>query len=101
MQRYRHYLAGTWNNGPWTVTLGNNFSSGYEDEYQNADGSIRNVAAWGTWDLYARWTGVKNLAIVAGITNLFNNTPPTTNQQDYFQVGYDPTSSTRWAVCTT
>ena len=49
-----------------------------------------NVDSWGTWDLYARWTGVKNLALVAGITNLFNNTPPTTNQQDYFQVGYDP-----------
>ena len=32
VQRYRHYLAGTWQNGPWTVTLGNNFSSGYDDE---------------------------------------------------------------------
>jgi iron complex outermembrane receptor protein len=91
VQRYRHYLSGTWNSGPWTVTLGNNYSSGYEDEYTNADGSIRNVAAWSTWDLYARWTGVKNLALVAGITNLFNNTPPTTNQQDYFQIAYDPT----------
>src|SRR4029450_2750537 len=28
VQRYRHYLSGTWNNGPWTVTLGNNYSSG-------------------------------------------------------------------------
>ena len=91
VQRYRHYLAGTWNNGPWTVTLGNNYSSGYEDEYLNADLTVRNVAAWATWDLYARWTGVKNLALVAGITNLFNNPPPTTNQTDYFQVGYDPT----------
>ena len=59
------------------------------------------MAAWGTWDLYGRWTGVKNLAIVAGVNNLFNNTPPTTNQDHYFQVGYDPTSRTRWAVCTT
>jgi iron complex outermembrane receptor protein len=90
VQRYRHYLAGTWNNGPWTATIGNNFSSGYEDEYTNADGSIRNVAAWSTWDLYLRWTGIKNLALVGGITNLFNNTPPTTNQQDYFQIGFDP-----------
>ena len=89
-QRYRHYLSGTWNYGPWTVTLGNNYSSGYEDQFFNADGSIRNVAAWSTWDLYARWTGVKNLALVAGITNLFNNTPPTTNQRSYFQVGFDP-----------
>ena len=90
VQRYRHYLAGTWKNGPWTVTLGNNYSSGYEDKFPDADGNIRNVAAWSTWDLYARWTGVKNLALVAGITNLFNNTPPTTNQGQYFQVGYDP-----------
>jgi iron complex outermembrane receptor protein len=90
VQRYRHYLAGTWNNGPWTATLGNNYSSGYEDMATNADGSIRDVAAWGTWDLYTRWTGIKNLALVAGITNLFNNTPPTTNQVYYFQVGFDP-----------
>jgi iron complex outermembrane recepter protein len=90
VQRYRHYLSGTWGYGPWTVTLGNNYSSGYSDEFTNADGSIRNVAAWSTWDLYARWTGVKNLALVAGITNLFNNTPPTTNQIDWFQKGYDP-----------
>ena len=90
VQRYRHYLSGTWASGPWTVTLGNNYSSGYSDEFTNADGSIRNVAAWSTWDLYARWTGIKNLALVAGITNLFNNTPPTTNQQDWFQIGYDP-----------
>ena len=58
--------------------------------FLDADGNIRNVAAWTTWDLYARWTGVKNLALVAGITNLFNNAPPTTNQGQYFQVGYDP-----------
>ena len=91
VQRYRHYLAGSWMSGPWTVTLGNNYSSGYEDEYTNADGSIHKVAPWGTWDLYGRWTGVKNLALVAGITNLFNNQPPVTNQQTYFQMGYDPT----------
>ena len=89
--RYKHYLFASWNNGPWTATLGNNFQSGYEDQYQNADGTVRNVDSWGTWDLYARWTGVKNLALVAGVNNLFNNVPPTTNQQDYFQVGYDPT----------
>jgi iron complex outermembrane receptor protein len=91
VQRYRHYLSGSWNSGPWTVTVGNNYSSGYEDEYTNADGSTHNVAGWGTWDLYGRWTGVKNLALVLGITNLFNNQPPVTNQQDYFQIGYDPT----------
>ena len=90
VQRYRHYLAGMWQNGPWTVTLGNNFSSGYDDQFTNADGSVRHVDSWGTWDLYTRWTGVKNLALVAGITNLFNNTPPTTNQLDYFQIGFDP-----------
>jgi len=90
VQRYRHYLSGTWASGPWTMTLANNYSSGYSDEFTNADGSIRNVAAWSTWDLYLRWTGIKNLALVGGITNLFNNTPPTTNQIYWFQVGYDP-----------
>ena len=76
--------------GPWTATLGNNYSSGYEDQVADADGLIRHVAAWSTWDLYARWTGIRNLALVAGVTNLLNNTPPTTNQFSSFQVGYDP-----------
>jgi iron complex outermembrane receptor protein len=90
VQRYRHYLSGTWTFGPWTATLGNNYSSTYEDAFLNPDGSIRKVAAWSTWDLYLRWTGIKNLALVGGITNLFNNTPPTTNQLASFQIGYDP-----------
>jgi outer membrane receptor protein involved in Fe transport len=58
--------------------------------FTNAEGSIRHVAAWSTWDLYVRWTAIKNLALVGGITNLFNNTPPATNQSATFQVGYEP-----------
>ena len=78
--------------GPWTVTLGNNYSSGYEDMFPDADGNIRNVAAWSTWDLYARWTGVKNLALVAEHrSNLFNNTRrrPRT-RANTSRIGYDP-----------
>ena len=70
--------------------------------FTNADGSVRHVDSWGTWDLYTRWTGVKNLALVAGITNLFNNTPPTTNQFANFQSRVTkPRSPARWVGCTT
>ena len=90
------------NTGRGPSTLGNNFSSGYDDEIPNPDGSVRHVDSWGTWDLYTRWTGIKNLALVAGITNLFNNTPPTTNQVDNTSsAATTPRSSALWVGFTT
>ena len=42
------------------------------------------------WDLTGTWTGVRGLSITAGVLNLFNETPPFSNQGSTFQVGYDP-----------
>lgn len=89
--RYKHLLTGSWQSGPWIVTLSNNYQSGYEDQYTDAEGNIVNVSPWSTWDLFVRWSGVKNLVLTAGINNLANREPPVTNQQQYFQIGYDPT----------
>jgi iron complex outermembrane receptor protein len=42
-------------------------------------------------DLAFMYKGVKNLTLIAGITNVFDHAPPYTRTADYFQVGYDPT----------
>jgi iron complex outermembrane receptor protein len=89
--QYKHLLSATWAMSAWTVTLNNNYQHSYDDQDPDLDGSVRVVHAWSTFDLYARWTGVKNLAVVAGVNNLFNRQPPSSNQNQYFQVGYDPT----------
>ena len=41
--------------------------------------------------LSGSWSGLKNWTFSAGVKNLFNTNPPTTNQAEAFQLGYDPT----------
>ena len=37
------------------------------------------------------YTGFKNWKLTLGVKNLFDTDPPFTNQQNTFQLGYDPT----------
>ncbi len=48
------------------------------------------VGGYSVWDLTGTWQGVKGLSITAGVLNLFNETPPFSNQGSTFQVGFDP-----------
>ena len=91
VQRYRHYLVryvATTGRGPSRSATTSRAATTTSTRMPTVRSVTWMPGAPGTCT--ARWTGVKNLALVAGITNLFNNTPPTTNQQDYFQIGYDP-----------
>ncbi len=87
--RYRQVLNLGWQQGAWLVNLINRYSRGYEDQnfvdpqYYNRVGSVN------TWDLAATWTGVKNLSVTAGLTNLFNQDPPFSNTSSSTQVGFD------------
>lgn len=38
----------------------------------------------------ASYSGFKNLVLTLGVKNLLDTDPPATNQQNTFQVGYDP-----------
>ena len=89
ISRYRQILNLGWQQGAWLVNLINRYSRGYTDQnfvepqYYNQVGSVN------TWDLAATWTGVKNLSVTAGFTNLFNQEPPFSNSSNGSQVGYD------------
>jgi len=89
VSRYRQVLNLGWQQGVWLVNLINRYSRGYEDQnfvdpqYYNRVGSVN------TWDLAATWTGMKNLSVTAGLTNLFNQDPPFSNTGSTTQVGYD------------
>jgi iron complex outermembrane receptor protein len=89
--RYKSISTLGWELGPWNASLTYNFQSAYEDSFPKADGSKKVVSDYDTFDLYARWTGIKNLVISGGVRNLFDRDPPKTNQGSYFQVGFDPT----------
>jgi iron complex outermembrane receptor protein len=102
--RWKSYQSVSWDNGPWTVVLGNSYQSSYTDaacDLQNvtddADcvaaaggGRKREVSSMSLWDAQVVWKGFKNLALTLGAKNILDTDPPHTNQANSFQAGFDP-----------
>jgi iron complex outermembrane receptor protein len=97
IQRWRHRLSFDWDNGPYTLTLANQFSSGYTDQNTTYDPSSntalpsRRVSAYSLWDMTGSWKIDKRLKLRVGVLNLANTAPPYSNQAYYFLATYDPT----------
>ena len=89
--RYKQVLSLNWDYGPYNAGLYYNWSSSYEDQNPNAAGNTRRVGAYETWDLTSSYTAFKSVKVTLGIRNLLDRAPPFSNQNAYFQVGYDPT----------
>lgn len=83
--RWQHTLTGTWSIGPWATSLGQRFKGGYTDQ----DG-VNQVGSYSIFDVSVTWTGVKNLAVTAGINNILDTDPPLSVQNTTFQRGFDP-----------
>jgi iron complex outermembrane recepter protein len=96
--RWHHYLTADWNQGPWDVSVAQNFQSSYTDLLgTNEDPTIpgfkeRIVGSYTTVDLAVAWSGIPHLRLSVGARNALNKDPPYTNAggQDFFQSGYDP-----------
>jgi iron complex outermembrane receptor protein len=87
--RWRHFLSSTLNADTQRYTLGLRYISGYTDENVQTDvnNTVRSYmvvdAGWG-------YTGIKNMNLGIVVKNLFNTSPPFSNQGATFQQGYDP-----------
>jgi len=102
--RWKSYQTVSWDNGPWSVVLGNSYQSSYTDAqcdftdtHADADcelaaggGLKRTVSSMSLWDLQTSWKGIKNVTLTLGAKNLLDTNPPKTNQQNSFQLGFDP-----------
>ncbi|MES2126593.1 MAG: TonB-dependent receptor, partial [Pseudomonadota bacterium] len=88
--RWRHNAAVRWTDGPWTATLSQRYSGGYEDQNMVADQYKQRVKAYSVWTLSASYSGFKKLTLSGGIKNLLNTDPPFSNQTPNTQTGYDP-----------
>ena len=102
--RWKSYQTVSWDNGPWTVVLGNSYQSSYTDaqcdftdthsdpdcEAAAGGGLKRTVSSMSLWDLQTTWKGFKNLQLTLGARNLLDTNPPKSNQQNSFQLGFDP-----------
>lgn len=97
IQKWRHRISFGWDNGPFNLTLANQYSSGYTDQnttYDPVSGTLlpsRRVSAYSLWDLTGSWAISKQLKVRAGVLNLLDKDPPFSNQAYYFLAGYDPT----------
>jgi iron complex outermembrane receptor protein len=96
VQRWRHTITLDWDNGPYSASLSNTYSSGYDDQnsaINTDDGSVvkaNRVKAYTLWDMSGAYAVSKQFKLRAGIQNLFNTSPPYSNQAYFFLSGYDP-----------
>ncbi len=88
--RLKTYATVGWDYGAWNVTLANSYQSSYIDWQTDFDGNERRVGSMSLWDLQGSYAGFKNTTLTVGVKNLFDTNPPVTNQQNTFQLGFDP-----------
>jgi iron complex outermembrane recepter protein len=88
--RYKQYASVTWDQGPWSATVANTYQSDYTDYQVDIDGNLRKVSSMSLWDLKGSYTGFKNWTLSLGVRNVFDTNPPLSNQQNTFQLGFDP-----------
>ncbi len=86
---WRHTASANYENGPWGVTLQQNFQDSYNDFNANITQTPRSVGIYETWDVQARYQGVKNVTLTLGAKNLTDRDPPYTNAGGQFAAGYD------------
>lgn len=72
--------------GSWDLSTRVTTQDGYED-YDTTS----HVKSYSLVDAQVSYKGFKSLSLTAGVKNLLNTKPPVSVQQDYFQVGFDPT----------
>ena len=89
ISRYRQVLSLGWQQGAWLANLVNRYARGYHDQNAVDPQFTNRVGAVNTWDLALTWIGLKNTSITAGVTNLFDQDPPFSNQDTGPPSGYD------------
>ncbi|MCE4556614.1 TonB-dependent receptor [Pelomonas cellulosilytica] len=89
VQRWRHTASVDYDIGPLSFTLSNSYLSRYTDQHIIGKDD-RKVAAYSLWNLSAAWEASKALTLRAGVQNLFDKSPPFSQQAWFFLSGYDP-----------
>jgi iron complex outermembrane receptor protein len=90
--RWKHNASATWENGPYAVTLLQNYQQAYTDVLANlvpTSSVHRKVDAYQTFDLQLAYAGFKNTKLALGVKNMFDRDPPYTNLTSNFLGGYD------------
>ena len=86
--RFRHRTELLWNVTGWEASAAYNWQSHYDDAT-----APNIVGVYETVDLGLSYTGIKNLSLSARVKNVLDKSPPSSNQNSYFSVGFDPANS--------
>ncbi len=85
--RWRHTANVAWKGTDWFVQLSQRYQSKIVDQNLPAvlgtTLSPRDVAAYTQYNLLVKYTGIKNMGLSLGVSNLFNVQPPLTNHNGY------------------
>ena len=86
--RWRHTAFVAWQNAEWMTQLSQRYQSSIRDQNLAATTGAgtsgpRDVAAYTQYNLLVKYTGIKNVGISVGVSNLFNAQPPLTNHTAY------------------
>lgn len=84
--RFKQNYTLDWDTSAWAGSLRYFRQSGYRDYDEKS-----HVPHYDLWSLQGQYKGIKNTIITVGVLNLFDKKPPSTVQEDYFQVAFDPT----------
>ena len=90
LPRYKQYVSLGWDSGPWAATVAQTYQSGYVDVQTDGNDNPRRVSSMSLFDVQGSYTGFRHLTLTLGVKNVFDTNPPQTNQQNTFQLGYDP-----------
>jgi len=99
--RWQHLFTFDWSSGIWGAGLSNHFLSSYKD-YAYASGTPYNstapvagqsqltVGSYSIWNIYGSVKPIRPLTVLVGIRNLFDTTPPFSNQEADWQASFNP-----------
>ncbi len=78
---WKHTASVTWSQGPWSSTLSQHYTAGYQSERDGFGAGFTSplapsrVDSYTLFNLTGTYTGFKNLTITAGIRNLLDTKP--------------------------
>lgn len=90
--RWKHNASVSYDMGPFSASLSQNYQKGYTDVLGNrapAGSAPRKVDAYQTFDTQVTYTGFRATRLTLGVKNLTDRNPPYTNLTSNFLGGYD------------
>ncbi len=90
--RWQHNVRVDWSSPEkiWGAGLSDRFWAGYIDEFTDGNGNLRKVGSYSLVDGYVSVKPMEKLAVLVGIKNILNTSPPLTNaSQNNFASGYN------------